>query len=294
MIQGALAKHGEGMKRIFVALSLVLTACGQVDDDSNRGPSPTNPPVTPPTDSSSDRPSQMSVPKEVCNGVDDDGSATTSERDLCLAACTPSAVAAIPIELPTSNSITVAGGSGITPELTAVTTVPSFCTDAPPGVRELNDTVDIGCGTVYEVDAFLSKGSIRVASGGVLRVTNDSLLVVDDTILVCPEATIQAGIDAVSEEPSSPSALDAHRLNVRARKLLLLGTLTARGGVVLRKDTSTRGRGGDISIDVERLLLAGLLDTTGDFRIVATKESFVSGTVQSTGAGSGYVNVPVL
>lgn len=63
--------------------------------------------------------------------------------------------------------------------------------------------------------------------------------------------------------------------------------------------------GGSIDVEVERLLLAGSIDnstgtrfnhgeTAGELRIVATKESFFSGTIRSVGGGRVFIAAPVM
>lgn len=290
------------MKRHIFVLGLFLAACDGAVQDGARGETPQTSPSAP--GAPSPEPS-AELPRESCNGVDDDGDPSTTEPALCRAACDASALASLPLDLPREGTNTVAPGSGVTPELTAITKLPTFCTEAAEGVTRTEDAVDVGCGAVLSVDrSGLRARTLRIATGGVVRVTEDAAISVTDTILVCPGATIQASADSVRVSPASVDLFHGHHLSIAARVLLVLGAIEARGGMVVGDDRARGGDGGDLDVEVERLLFAGSIDNSagtrfnhgeaaGDLRIVATKESFFSGTIRSTG-GSGYIDVPVM
>lgn len=291
------------MHRTFFALTLFVTACNGTETGS---PTSGTPPVdTEATPSAS--PPDAPPPPETCNGRDDDADSASPEAAPCYAACTSMAVASVPLELPTASSITVAPDSGETPELTAFTTVPDFCTHAPQDVVYVEDgVIEIGCGGVLVVDdRGLNVKSLRIAAGGIVRLTGNAVLSLSDTLLVCPNATIQGGVDAVRTQPAVEGALDAHNLEIDARVLVNLGTIDLRGGHVIGDDDARAGDGGGLAISVDRLLHAGLIDNSsgspfnhgergGSFDILARKESFFSGAVMSLGGGQGHVKVPAL
>jgi hypothetical protein len=297
----------------FLSAPLVVlaVACGGSTSGVDRPGDSTQPPASP-TDNTPASPSVGPTITEACNGLDDDGDGRAdvgATIGACGKACSADAISASAktLRLPRPNDVTVATDSGETPELTAMTTLPSFCSDPPSAsITRIDDVIDVGCGAVLTIDARgLGAKSLRVAPGGIVRVTADTKISLTDTLLVCPNAVVQAGADSVRSAPADARTLSGHRLYLDARVAIVLGAIEARGGTVIGDDRARGGDGGMFDIEVERLLLAGILDNStgskfnhgekgGDFRIVATKESFFSGTIKSSGGGGvGYVKVPV-
>jgi hypothetical protein len=150
----------------------------------------------------------------------------------------------------------------------------------------------------------LKAHSLRIAPGGVVRVIDGASLELTEALLVCPGATLQAGADPVRKRPTDERALDGRRLALSARVAVVLGTIESRGASLLFDDDGRGGNGGAIDIEVERFLHAGVIDASssapsnrgelgGEIHILASKESFVSGTVKAT-SGRVVIEVPVL
>ncbi len=298
------------MKRPYFVMALALVACGgnvgSVVDTNRSGEPTTTPPVASP------EPAPAATPIDTCNGLDDDGDGKADVGELagpCSAACTSEAIASKvrELRLPRAEDVTVASDSGETPELTQMTSLPTFCTQAPAGVVRVGDDIEVGCSAVFEIGEEGLRGrSLRIAPGGIVRVKANASIQLSDTLLVCPGATVQAGADSLRAPPTDPHVLDGHRLAITSRVLVVLGAIEARGGTVIGDERAGAGNGGELEVDVERLLLAGSIDNSGGgqfnhgqsaggFSIIATKESFFSGTIRSSGGngGTGYVKVPV-
>jgi len=289
-------------------LFVLVVACGGSTGGVDQPGGSTPPPGTP-SNNTPATPSGGPTVTDTCNGLDDDGDGRADVGELagpCRKACTADAIAATAktLRLPRPDDVTVAKDSGETPELTSMTTLPSFCTDPPSSSIDVIDgVIDVGCGGVLAVGAQgLSAKSLRVAPGGIVRVTADAQIALTDTLLVCPSGVVQASADPVRAAPADVHSLDGRRLYLKARVALVLGAIEARGATVIGNDDARGGDGGMFDIAVERVLLAGVLDNSasakfnhgekgGDNRIVATKESFFSGTIKSS--GPVYVKMPV-
>jgi hypothetical protein len=247
-----------------------------------------------------------SLPVEVCNGLDDDADGKRDSGELagpCQAACEADAIGelASSLELPGPMTRTVAPDGNEVPELTAIRELPAFCA-APPSTLTVGEDIEVGCGQVLLVSAQgLEARSLRVAPGGVVRVVDHATIELSDSLLVCPGATVQAGADPVRTGPVAERALDGHRLALLVPTAVVLGTIESRGSTYLVGNSGPVGDGGDIDIEVERLLHAGLIDVSGakyggvggNIRIVVSNESYFSGVIKTTG---GYIkmDVPVL
>jgi hypothetical protein len=141
--------------------------------------------------------------------------------------------------------------------------------------------------------------SLRVAPGGVVRVVEGASIELSEALLVCPGATVQAGADPVRSRPTDEGVLDGHDLFLSAPVAIVLGTIESRGSPTLLVEDGPAGKGGTIEIEAERLLHAGVIDASssrgelgGDVRLVASKESYVSGLVRTN--GHIVIHVPAL
>ncbi|WP_437276013.1 PPC domain-containing protein [Sorangium sp. So ce375] len=239
---------------------------------------------------------------EECNGLDDDLDGEVDGDDVCARACAPAEIEALSAKLrmPAPTDVTVPDGSGETPVLTLVNEVPSFCVEpAPPSTPE---DVTVACGEVLTVHADgLTANTLRVAPGGVVRVVEPAALQISGELIVCPGATVQAG----GEPSRDGDGGDGVDLQISAETLLVLGTVTTAGGTTLKMSGTARvGASGALTVNSARLLLAGLLDTSGPSHpdgygeqlggapggavlVSTTTESFLSGAVRSTGGAGG-------
>jgi hypothetical protein len=243
------------------------------------------------------------LPGESCNGLDDDADGQIDEEGVCAAACSPEALARLGagLRLPAPGDITVPDGSGEVPELLDVGAVPAFCLSATP--PSTADDVTVACGEVLEVGAEgLSAHSLRIAPGGVVRVTAPAALAIAGEVLICPSATLQAG-GAPSLKGNGQDGVD---MDLVAGTLLHLGTIASRGGATAAVLSTARvGRSGAVRLESDRLLLAGALDTAGvdhpdgygedlaggaggSLWAKVHTESFLSGTIRTTGGGGGH------
>lgn len=275
------------------ALSVVLGACAARDDVG--GPQP-------PPAATAAAPAEPAVERpiaETCNALDDDGDGKADEGAVCAAACSSDALAkaTASIRLPHDGDITVPTDSSETPELLAITTVPAVCLGAMPASTAQDVTVR--CGEVLVVDATgLTASTLRVAPGGVVRIGASATLAIHDEILVCPGATIEAGADIALAGDGKAGA----NLDLRAERLIMLGSIGTHGGFVPEHGPGQPGAGGRLDIEVERLLFSGLIETAEDpprhyragapgaVTIHATKESFFAGKVRS---GDARIDIPV-
>ena len=253
-------------------------------------------------DASVDAPSVRPVePRAVdtCNGLDDNDDGVVDEGRACHAVCSKDAIAeaGASLRLPRADDRTVPEGSLETPALLAIQQVPEFCTGAtPPSTR---DAVTVGCGEILDVDhrGFVAT-TLRVAPGGIVRFTESARLDILEEILVCPGAMLQSGAGLVLDGDGR----DGANIDLHAERLIMLGKIETRGGWVTASGSARPGRSGDLQVEVDRLLFAGVIDTaeppmigyrTGDpgyVGILATKESFFSGHVRS---GNAWMKVPV-
>lgn len=299
------------MERSSLALVFVvaMTACGGSTADVPDGPSQRPAPGGVGGSPGSGGAAAPRAPAETCNGLDDDADGQVdvgSRAGPCREACAGPSIAALAagLRLPRPGDRTVPEDEGSTiPELVETSTIPSFCAEPPEGLRGPID-VEVGCGETLVVGREgLRARSLRVAPGGVVRVREDARIDLEDTLLVCPGATIQAGADPVRGPVKDTSTLNARSLALRARVALVLGAIESRGARVLEAEVRG-GDGGALDVEVERLLFAGVLDASasaptyrgekgGDMRVVATKESFFSGTVRSNNGANVLVQVPV-
>ena len=239
-------------------------------------------------------------PLEACNALDDNGDGIVDEVSACKAACSTDGIAklAASLRLPRLGDITVPNGNAETPELLAIQQVPDFCFGELP--RSTCDDVTVGCGEVLDVDhRGIAARTLRIAPGGVVRFKANALLDIKSEILICPGAVIQSGTGLAL----NGNGVDGFNVELRAARLLLLGSIETRGGWVSASSTHRPGNSGDVRIEVERLLFAGTIDAQGRpidkaYRageagfvgIQATKESFFSGSVLS---GNAAFTVPV-
>ncbi len=281
------------MKAKLVSLALTwasLSGCA-----NSQAPS-----APPPVD---DAPASVAIeptgPAESCNALDDDGNGAVDEGAACAAACSTDAIAlaASSLRLPRAGDRTVPEGSPETPVLLAYDHLPDFCTAATPASTATDVTV--ACGQILDVDRRgLAATTLRIAPGGVVRLTESALLDLDEEILVCPGAMIQSGAGLALRA----GGRDGSNIELRAGRLVMLGAIATRGGWVTDAATARPGRSGALRVQVDRLLFSGTIDTAelpprgyrsgdaGDVSIVATKESFFSGQVRS---GNAWVKLPV-
>lgn len=276
----------------LLTIACALVGCGSVAD----GPAEPSPlaAIVPPSPAPT-----TPLPTETCNGVDDDGNGVVDDAAVCKNACSPTSIdeMAASLRLPRPGDLTVPDGSGETPTLLAITELPALCRGEL--VPSTATDVVVGCGEVLEVGpAGLSVNTLRVAPGGVVRVSGNGGLAVRDEILVCPGATIASGAGLAL----TGDGHDGGDIAIKTSRLLLLGTVATRGGWVPSDAAARPGRSGNLRIEVERLLFAGRIDTAetpprgyrsgapGDVWLLATKESFFSGSVRS---GNALVKVPV-
>src|SRR5262249_53944942 len=125
---------------------------------------------------------------ETCDALDDDLDGDVDQGGVCRRACGADAVAlaAQTLRLPRAGDPTVAPDAGIAPQLLAYGTIPAFCT--APTMSSDPDEMTVGCGeTVTFPGGGILKKAIRIAPGGVLRLTDETILSATD-ILVCPGA----------------------------------------------------------------------------------------------------------
>lgn len=238
-------------------------------------------------------------PAEACNALDDDGDGVVDEGPACTAACSTDAMAraAASLRLPREGDLTVPHDSQETPALLAYNHVPDFCTAVTPASSASDVTV--ACGQILDVDHVgLAAKTLRVAPGGVVRLTESALLDLAEEILVCPGAVIQSGVGLALHG----GGRDGSNIELRAERLVMLGAIATRGGWVTEAATDRPGRSGALRVQVDRLLFSGAIDTAelpprgyrsgepGDVSILATKESFFSGHVRS---GNAWVKLPV-
>ena len=214
------------------------------------------------------------VTPELCNGLDDDGDGQVADDEACLAQCDAAAVesAKDALVLPTDQDITTAGGA---PKFIGLLTeVPAWCDE--PVASSDPDELWIGCGEIVDATGpMLMATSIRVAPGGVLRLTGDVTLDAGE-ILVCPNGLVQGR--AGSADAPGPAA------QIEATTWLHYGVL----------DTA----GGTLRVDVDRALIAGTVSTShtvgrgpetasgpaaGDAELHVTTELFFSGEIATAG-----------
>ncbi|EYF08012.1 hypothetical protein [Chondromyces apiculatus] len=211
---------------------------------------------------------------EICNGLDEDGDGDASDSAVCATRCSPEAVnaAAASLRLPTGQDQTTVDGA---PQVIGLlTNVPAWCMD-PQSTPAPTDGVRVQCGEVVDVEgAQLSTESLRVAPGGVLRLSSDVTLDAGE-ILVCPGGVVQGTGGSVSMQANTwlhygELHTRGGALSVRADRLLLAGEVTTGGRA------GAPGKGAE-EIDAE---------PAGDAYVEAVTESFLSG-VLSTSAGDG-------
>jgi hypothetical protein len=278
-----------------------LVACGGEDVSESDGerpvPSRPNSPGVPRTpESTPPEPKSVSL-VETCDALDDDLDGNVDQDGVCAHACGAEAVAlaAATLRLPRAGDHTVAADSTIEPQLLAYSKIPAFC--SAPTVSSDPDEMTIGCGeTVTIPGGGILKKALRIAPGGVLRLTAEAILDVTD-ILVCPGGVIQAGGAPSRDGDGQPG----NNLTVAGDQLVLLGKISTSGGFTLEQDKDG-GKGGVLSVHVKRLLLAGELETFsnppsgarrgegGMVNLIADDESFFSGTIRS---GNAYAKMPV-
>jgi hypothetical protein len=240
---------------------------------------------------------------ERCNGLDDDLDGEVDEGGVCAAVCTPDGLAALAAALtwPTADDQTVASDSDEVPELTEVDEVPAWCRSPAPATDP--ETLTVRCGEVWEANASpLAYRTIRIAPGGVVRLTRDVTFRVSDEMMICPGAVLQA-----SGRPSATGDGEpGHDVRILAEKLIHLGRIETRGGTtgVVVGDAAV-GASAGVSIVAGRLLLAGLIETSGRHHpsgygvdlgggaagaveVRASRESFLSGTIRTIGGDGGH------
>jgi len=237
--------------------------------------------------------------EERCNGLDDDLDGSVDEDDVCAHMCTPEELESLVADIvfPTPSDNTTVGGTD--PEFSSYTDLHPWClagTGAPA------NTLKVECGNVMEVDgAGLEAENLFVAPGGVIRVTEPAAIDVAETLLLCPGGVIQAGGEG-SSAAGGQSAVD---LTIRAKRFYHHGSVLAVGGSTAQVlDTVAAGNGADVTIEAERWLFTGLVDTSaadhpdgygttldagsaGSIFIRVTLESFYSGTLRANGGSGG-------
>lgn len=287
-----------------VALAFLVGGCTAriADPPSSNAPAP---PLQPAAPAGSATAVPSSVPPETCNGLDDDGDGAIDQGGVCMRVCSPSALAKLAdeTELPTAQTQTVPSSSSETPQLTAITQVPPECLTPGDLVMQTHEAVIVPCGARVDVDAVgLKTGRVVVQPGGVLRLVQDTSIVVDHDFLLCPGGIVEGAKPTRKGAPAESGS----GLTLRAERVLLMGAVVTHASYTDVSTSDVRASGGHFSLTTERLLMAGLVDTAGDdppagFRrgdggfvsIIATKESFFSRSSKVV-SGDAYVNVPVL
>ena len=243
-------------------------------------------------------------PRERCDGLDNDLDGETDEEGVCAQVCSPENLSSLfaAVRMPAVDDQTVASEGGETPAFGQYLEIPEWCESPSPGSSMAEAAVL--CGEALEVSGALSRERIRVAPGGVLRLVDSAALVATEELLLCPGAVIQSGGDS-SLDGTGADAGDVH---IETPLFLHLGEIITRGGATgtLIRPAGV-GAAGSVTIDTERWLFAGVIDTSGAdhpdgytesldggasgaITVAATRESYVAGKiVVVTGSGGSHL-----